>query len=110
MEKALYEKGQFSKIEELYSGILAENEDDIHAIIALSDIYRKKGEYNYSLKLLQQAKKRDVDEYLINTAMIKVMIDNTQFEDAAKLALEIIEGNKIVKSGSPEIDDDQMQS
>jgi len=110
LEKALYEKGQFSKIEELYSGILAENEDDIHAIIALSEIYRKKGEYDYALKLLQQAKKRDVDEDLIKATMMKVMIDNTQFEDAAKLAMEIIAGKNLIKNASPEIDDDHMQA
>ncbi len=107
LEKALYEKGQFSKIEELYSGILSENEDDNRAIIALSDIYRKKGELDDAMKLLEQAKKRDVDEDLINTAMVMVLIDKAQYEKAAKLAMEIITSRKSGNRTSPEIQDDQ---
>lgn len=94
LEKALYEKGQFSKIEELYSGILAENENDVQAIIALSDIYRKKGEYNDAMKLLQQAQKKDLDDDRIKLQMVKVMIDKNQFKEASKLALDILDKQK----------------
>ncbi len=104
LEKALYQKGQFSKIVELYSGILSENEDDIHTIIALSDIYRKKGELDDASKLLERAKKRDVDEDLINTAMVKVLMDKSQYEKAAKLAMDIIEGHRLKQQDSPETD------
>ena len=110
LEKALYEKGQFSKIEELYSGILAENEDDIHAIIALSNIYRKKGEYDIALKLLQQAQKRDVDETLIKSARVKVLIDKSQYEQAAKLAMEVIEENKLTQSHISESDNEDANA
>jgi lipopolysaccharide biosynthesis regulator YciM len=110
LEKTLYEKGQFSKIEELYSGILAENEDDIHAILALSNIYRKKGEYDIALKLLQQAQKRDVDENLIKAARARVLIDKSQFEEAAKLAMEIIEEKKIARGSTLDTDDEDIQS
>lgn len=110
LEKTLYEKGQFSKIEELYSGILAENEDDIHAIIALSNIYRKKGEYDIAMKLLQQAQKRDVDENLIKSARARVLIDKSQFEEAAKLAMEIIEEHKLVQGTTSNTDDENIQS
>ena len=94
LEKALYEKGQFSKIEELYSGILAENENDVQAIIALSDIYRKKGEYNDAMKLLQLAQKKDLDEDRIKFQMVKVLTDKNQFKEATKLALEILDKQK----------------
>jgi lipopolysaccharide assembly protein B len=109
-EKTHYEKGQFSKIEELYSGILAENEDDIYAIIALSNIYRKKGEYDIALKLLQQAQKRDVDENLIKSAMVRVLIDKSQFQEAAKLAMEVIEQSKIAQVNTQNTDDENFQA
>ena len=93
MEKALYEKGQFSKIEELYLGILSSREDDIHAIIALSEIYRKKGEYDESLRLLELAQKKDVDINLVHAQQIKVLIDKEQHKEAALIAVEVIKRN-----------------
>jgi lipopolysaccharide biosynthesis regulator YciM len=110
LEKTHYEKGQFSKIEELYSGILADNEDDIHAIIALSDIYRKKGEYADAMKLLQQATKRDVDEHILKQAMLRIMIDKSEFEAAAKMAMEIIESGKLLEPYTSEEDEDQIHA
>jgi len=91
LEKAHYEKGQFSKIEELYQNILQENEDNVNAIIALSDIYRKKGEYNDALKLLQQAQKKEIDQDLIQAQIVRVLFDKSQFKESAKLAVELLE-------------------
>ncbi len=91
LEKAHYEKGRFSKIEELYQNILQENEDNLEAIISLSDIYRKKGEYNDALKLLQQSLKREIDQDMIQAQMIRVLFDKSQFKEAAKMAVELIE-------------------
>jgi len=91
LEKAWYEKGQFSKIEELYQRLLSENEDYIHARLALSDIYRKKGEYNQSLKLLEGVTKEDQYSNIIKTHKIKVLMDQGKFEEASKIALELIE-------------------
>ncbi len=91
LERAHYEKGQFSKIEELYQNMLQENEDDIDVIIALSDIYRKKGEYADALKLLQQAQKKEIDQDMVQTQMVKVLFDKSQYKDAAKMAVELIE-------------------
>jgi lipopolysaccharide biosynthesis regulator YciM len=100
LEKAWFEKGQFSKIEELYTSMLQEDEDNLPAIIALSEIYRKKGDYDQSLKLLQGAQKRDLESDLIQSQIAKVRLDKGQFKEAATLALELltkenqIEGSK----------------
>jgi lipopolysaccharide biosynthesis regulator YciM len=91
LEKAWYEKGQFSKIEELYQGILDKDSENIYAIIALADIYRKKGEYEQSLKLLNEAQKKEKFADIIQSQIIKVLMDKNEFEEAAKKALELVE-------------------
>jgi lipopolysaccharide biosynthesis regulator YciM len=90
LEKAWFEKGQFSKIEELYTSMLQEDEDNLPALIALSEIYRKKGEYDQSLILLQGAQKRDLDSDLIQSQMAKVHLDKNQYKEAATLALDLL--------------------
>ncbi len=91
LEKAWFEKGHFSKIEELYFSLIEESDDNLNAIIALSEIYRKKGEHSQALKLLQDALKRDLDMLTIQKQMVKVYMDKSQYKDAASLALKIIE-------------------
>ena len=65
--------------------------DYLPAIIALSEIYRKKGEHSQSLKILQEAQKREVDSVKLQSQLVKVYIEESQFKEAANLALEIIE-------------------
>ena len=91
LEKAWFEKGQFSKIEELYMSMLEENPEYLPAIIALSEIYRKKGEHSQALKLLENASKSEVDPEQIKIQMIRVYIDKNQYKEASKLAMEVIE-------------------
>jgi lipopolysaccharide biosynthesis regulator YciM len=100
LEKAHYEKGQFSKIEELYQNLLQENEENLRAILALSDIYRKKGEYNDALKLLQQVQKKDIDQDIVQAQIVRVLFDKSQFKESAKLAVELIE-RKFTEKNEP---------
>jgi lipopolysaccharide biosynthesis regulator YciM len=101
LEKAWFEKGHFSKIEELYSSMLQENENDLQAILALSEIYRKKGDYQQSIKLLEEARKRDLDSTMVQSQLAKIYMDNGQHKDAARLALGVIEKNILLpESGS----------
>jgi lipopolysaccharide biosynthesis regulator YciM len=95
LEKALYETGKFSKIEELYHSILEEDEENINAIIALSEIYRKKGEYNEALKLLQNSLKKDIDTKIINSLIVKILYDRGQFKESAKQAIDLIEKDNL---------------
>ena len=44
-----------------------------------------------AIKLLQQAQKRDLDENQINAEMVKVLVDKSQYQEAAELALELID-------------------
>ena len=107
LERALYEKGQFSKIEELYLNLIQENESNISAIVSLANIYRKKGEYNDAMKLLQAALKKDVNDSVIKREMIKVLFDKSQFKEAAKIAMELVE--KKVDAKPVELFDEDIQ-
>jgi len=91
LEKAWFEKGKFSKIEELYTKMLQDDEDNLPAILALSEIYRKKGEYDQSLKLLQGAQKRELESDLIRSQIAKVQMDKGQYKEAATLAIGLLE-------------------
>ena len=78
--------------------MLEENEDNLPAIIALSEIYRKKGEYDPSLKLLRGAQKRDLNSDRIQSQMVKVHMDKNQFKEAATLALDLLVKENQIKA------------
>lgn len=94
LEKAWFEKGKFSKIEELYTSMLQDDEDNLPALIALSEIYRKKGDYDQSLKLLLGAQKRELESDLILSQIAKVRMDKGQYKEAATIALELLSKGK----------------
>jgi len=91
LEKAWFEKGQFSKLEQFYINFLTEHEDNLEARIALSEIYRKKGEYGDALKLLQYTQKKEMDMELIRAQQIRVLSEKNQVKEALKLALDLVE-------------------
>jgi lipopolysaccharide biosynthesis regulator YciM len=91
LEKAWFEKGQFSKIEELYQGLISADEQNVYARIALADIYRKKGEYKQSLKLLEDMTKYEQYSDIVEQELVKVLMDQSKYEEASKKALELIE-------------------
>jgi lipopolysaccharide biosynthesis regulator YciM len=91
LEKAWFEKGQFSKLEQFYINFLNEHEDNLEARLALSEIYLKKGEYAEALKMLQYAHKKEFDIELMKAQQVRVLYEKNQVKDALKLALEIVE-------------------
>jgi lipopolysaccharide assembly protein B len=91
LEKAWYEKGQFSKIEELYSSIIDKDENNIHVIIRLAAIYRKKGDFKQALRILNDAQKKDVLQDVVNFEIVKVLYENGQYKESSKQAIELTE-------------------
>ncbi|MGD9486786.1 MAG: tetratricopeptide repeat protein [Calditrichaceae bacterium] len=92
LEKAWYEKGQFSKIEELYESILASDPENIKALLSLSSIYRKKGDYQSALNLIQDGMKQDMNDKILKAEIVHILTEKGQFKDASKQALELIDG------------------
>jgi lipopolysaccharide biosynthesis regulator YciM len=91
LEKALYEKGQFSKIEELYLSLLNKNKDNVYVIIRLSKIYAKKGDFKQALRILDDAHKKDVFQDMVDFEIVKVLFENGQYKEASKKAIQLVE-------------------
>ena len=91
LEKAWYEKGQFSKTEELYSSILEKDENNIHVIIRLAAIYGKKGDFKQALRILNDAQKKEVLQDLVNFEIAKVLYENGQYKESSKQAIQLAE-------------------
>jgi len=91
LEKAWYEKGQFSKTEELYSSILEKDEDNIHVIIRLAAIYGKKGDFKQALRILNDAQKKDTMQELVDFEIVKVLFENGQYKESSEKAIQLIE-------------------
>jgi len=93
LEKAWYEKGQFSKIEDLYISMLEKNENDIHAVVRISEIYRKKGDFKSALKYLYEAQKNEAITDILEYEIIKVLYDKGQYKEASNKAIKLGEKN-----------------
>lgn len=91
LEKAWYEKGQFSKIESLYLSLLEKDENNIHVIVRLAVIYRKKGDIKKALRILNDAQKKDVLQESIDFEIAKVFFENGQYKESSKQAIELAE-------------------
>lgn len=91
LEKAWYEKGHFGKIEELYLSLIEKDENNIHVIVRLAAIYRKKGDIKQALRILNDAQKKDVLQDIINFEIAKVLFENGQYKDSAKQAIQLAE-------------------
>jgi lipopolysaccharide biosynthesis regulator YciM len=96
-EKALYETGQFEKIEKIYTDLLQKDENNLKIIIALSEFYRKKGEYDESHKILTEAQKKDIETEVLNAQIVKVLNDKGQQKEALKTAITVLD-KKILSS------------
>lgn len=91
LEKAWYEKGHFGKIEELYLSLIEKDENNIHVIIRLAAIYRKKGDIKHALRILNDAQKKDIMKDAINYEIANVLYENGQYKESAKQAIQLAE-------------------
>ncbi len=91
LEKAWYEKGQFSKIEELYQSILKKDPENIPALMALAGFKRKKGDYDEALTLIKDTPVAEQHEELLKAEEARIIFDKGQFKEASKRLLELID-------------------
>ncbi|HGY56749.1 MAG TPA: tetratricopeptide repeat protein [Caldithrix abyssi] len=91
LEKAWYEKGQFSKIEELYLSILKKDPENIPALMAITGFKRKKGDYEEALTLINDTQVAEQYEELIKAEEARIIFDKGQFKEAAKRMLDLLD-------------------
>ena len=71
--------------------MLEKDENNIHVIVRLAAIYRKKGDIKQALRILNDAQKKDVLQDVINFEIAKVSYENGQYKDSAKQAIQLAE-------------------
>lgn len=91
LERAWFEKGIYLKNEELYSRILEKDPDNIHALLALSTMYRKKGEYAAAIKLIEDNMRAEFDLALLKAEQVRNYSADGQLNKASVLALELLD-------------------
>jgi lipopolysaccharide biosynthesis regulator YciM len=92
LEKALYDIGQFEKMEEIYSDLLGRDGNNIEALIGLSELYRKKGEYNEAIRLLNEFPQKELASKKIHAQTIRIMIEQGKLENAGREMLHFLDG------------------
>ncbi len=98
LEKAWFELGKFTEAERLYSDILATDSENIHAIIALTEIYNKKGDYDRALEILEHVNNSHPDDPRIISLQVQNLADKNQYKAAAGKALEYFDKNHLLSA------------
>jgi len=91
LEKAWYEKGFFNKIEELYESILKADPNNQYALLALSKILRKKGQYDAALSLLHENSKPEMDDMLLKAEEAHILLEKGEAQQAAELSVDLLD-------------------
>ena len=90
LEKAAYEMGEFENLLGFYQSLSRKHPKLVSPLIALSQIYRKKGEYDSSLKVLGKALQLEPDNLNIRALQVKVWIRKGDEKQAAKAGLDLL--------------------
>lgn len=94
LEKAWFELGKFAEAENFYNNILETNADNIHAALALAEIYNKKGEYDRALDILERYDDIYPAHPRVQTFKIQVLFNKSQYKAAGSLALDFFKAHK----------------
>jgi lipopolysaccharide biosynthesis regulator YciM len=88
LEKASFETGEFSDIENLYTELLNLDIKNKNTLLALVELYIKKGSYEKALSTLEDADSqfRDIPE--IPAKKVEVLHRINRYEDASAIAVE----------------------
>jgi len=98
LEKAWFDKGQYNKIAELYESILKADPKNIYALLALSSILRKKGEYGAAVSLVKDGMRQEIEIDKLTAESARIYWDEEKYKEAAEKALHIME--KCITSGT----------
>ncbi len=91
LEKAWFEKGQFLKIRQLYETILKSDPDNLHALLALSNIHTKKGDFKTALILIEDSFKQNMNEAILKKEIARIHFEKSQYKESAQKALEVLD-------------------
>jgi lipopolysaccharide biosynthesis regulator YciM len=93
LEKAWFDLGKFKEAESLYKGILQRDPSNIHAAIALSEIYYKKEDFDRAIHTLERISEEKPDDPRLLGYRLQILSQKTQYKVASQLAQDYFQKN-----------------
>lgn len=94
LEKAYFEKQDFSSLEPLYISFLEQYPESVRVMLLLSEIHSKKGEYKEAIGILERAKTIDPKNLKVRAYLLKLYYNNNQYNEMVKEGTELAELEK----------------
>lgn len=91
LEKANFEMGKFSDVENLYIELLGLETKNLNTLLALAEFYIKKGELEKALSLLENADSKLKESPEVTAKKVEVLYQMKMFEDASAEALQVLQ-------------------
>jgi len=85
LEKVLYDLGRFGEIMEVYQEVLEKNPQEIRAMLALANIYQKKGNTNLAVEILRGILEIQPDFFPALGSLILLYSQNGMLQEAKAL-------------------------
>jgi lipopolysaccharide biosynthesis regulator YciM len=98
IEKVCFEKGEFSDIEDLYNELLNLETKNVNTVIALVEIYLKKGNFNKAMDVLTKSEENFQDSPEFAAKKVEVLHHKGEHEKASSEALKFF--NRLYPSGT----------
>jgi lipopolysaccharide biosynthesis regulator YciM len=101
LEETLFRLGRFGEVEDIYSGLLAIDSNNIHARVALAGIHEKKGELSSAESLLKSTLDIEPTNSVAAVMLVNIMAARRRMEDGlavlSKLADKISQRSRDFK-------------
>ncbi|MFQ5582894.1 MAG: tetratricopeptide repeat protein, partial [Calditrichia bacterium] len=91
LEKASFEMGKFSDVENLYIELLALETKNLKTLLALAEFYIKKGKLEKALSLLENADSELKESPEVAAKKVEVLYQMKMFENASEEALRVLQ-------------------
>ena len=88
LEKALYDLGRFGEMTHIYQEVLEKNPLEVRAMLALANIYQKKGNLNLSLEILREILEVKPDFYPALGSLVLLYCQSGKHQEAKTLVEE----------------------
>jgi len=91
MESVLFDLGRFGEMEQHYRNVLANQPDNVHAIVALARLLFKMGETTAALDTLKEGLERNPDSLWIRRTLISIYAEMRAMDEVLALTQDVLE-------------------
>lgn len=82
LRRSLFDLGQFNTINSVFEGILERDPNNVSALLALAELYHKKGDHNQALEYYRQALALKPELTAANLGIARIYRDQGRIDDA----------------------------